>query len=253
MLINVLLDSCVVGIHQREVFLFNDILVITKIHSRKKNTVTYAFRQHYLLAGMMVSLFETPFYPFGVQIAQKWDRKVVLTLNARNEHDRSKFVEDLKESIAEMDEMETLRLETELEKQRLSLTTTDNRDSGITPGDRSIGSGSSNAANNSGAISRSENGQNANGVVLRRSAINNSLLDLSEATAEKITRRGSVGSLDSGMSVSFQSNTNVGNGGVAGATNGGAAYNCNQTNHRILKEDCINRNDSRSYNHRSNK
>ncbi len=45
------------------------------------------------------------------QMSQKWDRKIVLTLNARNEHDRSKFVEDLRESVAEMDEMEALRLE----------------------------------------------------------------------------------------------------------------------------------------------
>ena len=72
--------------------------------------MTYTFRQSYLLAGMVVSLFDTPFYPYGIQLAQKWDRKIVLTLNARNEHDRSKFVEDLKESIAEMDEMEALRL-----------------------------------------------------------------------------------------------------------------------------------------------
>ena len=79
---------------------------------------------------MVVSLFDTPFYPYGIQLAQKWDRKIVLTLNARNEHDRSKFVEDLKESIAEMDEMEALRLESELEKQRLSMA--DNRDSGLT-------------------------------------------------------------------------------------------------------------------------
>ncbi len=56
------------GVHQREVFLFNDILVITKIHSRKKNSVTYAFRQSHLLAGMSVSLFETQFYPFGIQV-----------------------------------------------------------------------------------------------------------------------------------------------------------------------------------------
>ena len=102
-------------------FLFNDLLVITKIHSRKKNTVTYAFRQSHLLAGMTVHLFETQHYAFGIQVVQKWDRKVVLMLNARNEHDRSKFVEDLRESIAEMDEMETLRLEAELEKQRVSL------------------------------------------------------------------------------------------------------------------------------------
>jgi IQ motif/SEC7 domain-containing protein len=49
---------------------------------------------------------------------------------------RSKFVEDLRESIAEMDEMEQLRIEAELEKQQHSLlnrTTAqhDNRDSGI--------------------------------------------------------------------------------------------------------------------------
>lgn len=45
-----------------------------------------------------------------------------MRLNARNEHDRSKFVEDLRESVAEMDEMEALRLEAELEKQRASIT-----------------------------------------------------------------------------------------------------------------------------------
>ena len=58
-------------------------------------------------------------------------------LNARNEHDRSKFVEDLKESIAEMDELEQLRLEGELEKQRVAVgsiaaAAEKNRDSGIT-------------------------------------------------------------------------------------------------------------------------
>ena len=47
---------------------------------------------------------------------------------------------------------------------------------------------------------------NANGVVMRKSAINNSLLDLTDSS-EKMARRGSVGSLDSGMSISFQSNS----------------------------------------------
>lgn len=59
------------GLHQREVFLFNDLLVITKIHSRKKNTVTYTFRQSYLLAGMVVTVFETQFYPYGIQVAAR--------------------------------------------------------------------------------------------------------------------------------------------------------------------------------------
>ena len=215
---------------------------MTKIHSRKKTTVTYAFRQSFVLAGMIVNLFETQFYPFGIQIAQKWDRKVVLMLNARNDHDRSKFVEDLKESIAEMDEMETLRLEAELEKQKQISTApssaNDHRDSGINNEEEAAAaallshtssslavptssSASSSKSHNSHLLRHhpNENGHhhhsgangggvgssNGGGVVLRRSAINNSLLDLSEASAEKITRRASVGSLDSGMSISFQS------------------------------------------------
>ena len=152
---------------------------------------------------MVVSLYDTTFYPYGIQLAQKWDRKIVLTLNARNEHDRSKFVEDLKESIAEMDEMEALRLESELEKQRLSMA--DNRDSGLT--EESSAASDILMRSSSGVTgSAISNKSNGSAVVMRKSAINNSLLDLTDAS-EKMARRGSVGSLDSGMSISFQSNS----------------------------------------------
>lgn len=46
------------GVHQREVFLFNDLLVITKIFSKKKSSVTYSFRNSFPLCGMVVTLFE---------------------------------------------------------------------------------------------------------------------------------------------------------------------------------------------------
>ena len=42
----------------------------------------------------------------------------LITFNARNEHDRTKFCEDLKEAIMEMDEMEGLRIQCELDKLR---------------------------------------------------------------------------------------------------------------------------------------
>jgi len=48
------------NVHQREIFLFNDLLVITKILSKKKNSVTYMFRQSYPLNGLTVSLFQMP-------------------------------------------------------------------------------------------------------------------------------------------------------------------------------------------------
>jgi IQ motif/SEC7 domain-containing protein len=194
------------GQHQREVFLFNDILVITKIHSRRKNSVTYTFRNSFPLTGMVVSLFENSYYSHGIILTQRWDKKVVITLNARNDHDRSKFVEDLRESVAEMDEMESLRIEGELEKQHVAArvsVSSDNRDSGITDLDHHD------------TPARSRYGSVESSVNMKRGAINNSLLDLSDnhnllpyqgyAQQEKPIRRGSVGSLDSGMSVSFQS------------------------------------------------
>jgi IQ motif/SEC7 domain-containing protein len=43
------------GTHQREVFLFNDLLVLTKIFHKKRNSVTYSFRQSYPLQGKLIS------------------------------------------------------------------------------------------------------------------------------------------------------------------------------------------------------
>lgn len=176
-------------------FLFNDILVITKIHSRRKNSVTYTFRNSHPLTGMIVSLFENAHYSHGITLSQRWDRKVVITLNARNDHDRSKFVEDLKESVAEMDEMEQLRIESELEKQAVAGRGErgEHRDSGMggeVGGDQEV---------------KLRLAEPAGG--LKRGAINNSLLDLATdpgsllgyslglQAQDKPGRRGSVGSL----------------------------------------------------------
>ena len=73
-------------------------------------------------------------YPYGIRLSQRVDSKVLVTFNARNEHDRCKFAEDLRESISEMDEMETLRIETELERQKSNRGArggAENRDSGV--------------------------------------------------------------------------------------------------------------------------
>lgn len=59
-------------------------------------------------------------YSYGIRLSQRVDDKVLITFNARNEHDRCKFAEDLKESVCEMDEMENLRIEAELERQKSS-------------------------------------------------------------------------------------------------------------------------------------
>ena len=186
-----------VGLHQREVFLFNDLLVITKIFSKKKNLLTYTFRESFPLAGLAVAtkqatrkleklkntisifnFFSFADYPYLLEIRQRVDNKVLATLNARNEHDRTKFCEDLRESILEMDEMENLRIEGELERQKANLrasrpnSTAENRDSGvadmelITPGDKN---------GNSGGCSLKPD------AALKRTTLSNSLLDIHEA------------------------------------------------------------------------
>uniref|UniRef100_A0A182WF25 SEC7 domain-containing protein n=1 Tax=Anopheles minimus TaxID=112268 RepID=A0A182WF25_9DIPT len=202
------------GVHQREVFLFNDLLVITKIFSKKKSSVTYTFRNSYTLCGMVVTLLDVPNYQFCIRLSQKVDGKVLVTFNARNEHDRCKFAEDLRESISEMDEMETLRIEAELERQKSArgtrTTNSENRDSGVA--DVEVCAGSYQPCvgglvpGGVGGVSPNECGLAHSDAQLKRSALSNSLLDMHEQFGnEKPQRRGSVGSLDSGMSISFQS------------------------------------------------
>ncbi|XP_037032871.1 IQ motif and SEC7 domain-containing protein 1 isoform X3 [Bradysia coprophila] len=185
------------GVHQREVFLFNDLLVITKIFSKKKSSVTYTFRNSFPLCGMVVTLLDVPNYTYCIRLSQKVDGKVLVTFNARNEHDRCKFAEDLRESISEMDEMETLRIEAELDKQKSTRGNrsgnSENRDSGV-------------ADVEVPCPYQSPQNETQHEAQLKRSALSNSLLDMHEQFGnEKPQRRGSVGSLDSGMSISFQS------------------------------------------------
>ncbi|XP_021710893.1 IQ motif and SEC7 domain-containing protein 1 isoform X4 [Aedes aegypti] len=204
------------GVHQREVFLFNDLLVITKIFSKKKSSVTYTFRNSYPLCGMVVTLLDVPNYPYCIRLSQKVDNKVLVTFNARNEHDRCKFAEDLRESISEMDEMETLRIEAELERQKSARgqrggSNSENRDSGVADVEVCAGQYHHHHQGSGpigGGVSPSECGiaHTHSEAQLKRSALSNSLLDMHEQFGnEKPQRRGSVGSLDSGMSISFQS------------------------------------------------
>ncbi|KAK3103006.1 hypothetical protein FSP39_015703 [Pinctada imbricata] len=114
-----------IGLHQREVFLFNDLLLVSKIFSKKKSGITYSYKQSFSLCGMQVFLFETSHYQYGVRLTQGMDNKVLITFNARNEHDRQKFVDDLKEAILESNGMEQIRIEEEMQKHSANHNTID--------------------------------------------------------------------------------------------------------------------------------
>uniref|UniRef100_A0A8C1QX05 IQ motif and Sec7 domain ArfGEF 1 n=1 Tax=Cyprinus carpio TaxID=7962 RepID=A0A8C1QX05_CYPCA len=162
------------GQHQREIFLFNDLLVVTKIFQKKKNTVTYSFRQSFSLYGMQVMLFENQFYPNGIRLTSAIpgaDFKVLINLNAPNSQDRKKFTSDLRESIAEVQEMEKYRIESELEKQK----------GVVRPSMSQSMSGLKKETGNGTKGRTSLDDTYAMGEGLKRSTLSSSLRDLSEA------------------------------------------------------------------------
>ncbi|XP_077308294.1 IQ motif and SEC7 domain-containing protein 1 isoform X4 [Lithobates pipiens] len=191
------------GLHQREIFLFNDLLVVTKIFQKKKNSVTYSFRQSFSLYGMQVILFENQYYPNGIRLTSAIpgaDIKVLINFNAPNPQDRKKFTDDLRESIAEVQEMEKYRIESkykaELEKQK-----------GVVRPSMSQCSSLKKESGN-GTLNRTcLDDSYATGEGLKRSALSSSLRDLSEAG--KRGRRSSAGSLDSNMEGSIISSPHM--------------------------------------------
>ncbi|KAL1249485.1 hypothetical protein QQF64_020490 [Cirrhinus molitorella] len=162
------------GQHQREIFLFNDLLVVTKIFQKKKNSVTYSFRQSFSLYGMQVMLFENQFYPNGIRLTSAIpgaDFKVLINFNAPNTQDRKKFTSDLRESIAEVQEMEKYRIESELEKQK-----------GVVRPSMSQSMSGLKKETGNGTMGRTSlDDTYAMGEGLKRSALSSSLRDLSEA------------------------------------------------------------------------
>uniref|UniRef100_A0A8C4X9J1 IQ motif and Sec7 domain ArfGEF 3 n=1 Tax=Erpetoichthys calabaricus TaxID=27687 RepID=A0A8C4X9J1_ERPCA len=100
--------------HQREVFLFNDLLVILKLCPKKKSSATYTFCKAVGLLGMQFHLFENEYYPHGITIIAPFsgsEKKQVLNFCGQSAEELLKLVEDLKESIAEVTEMEQIRIE----------------------------------------------------------------------------------------------------------------------------------------------
>ncbi|XP_062855008.1 IQ motif and SEC7 domain-containing protein 1 isoform X2 [Trichomycterus rosablanca] len=181
------------GVHQREVFLFNDLLVVTKIFQKKKTSVTYSFRQSFTLVEMQVHMFQNSYYPHGIRLTSAipgGERKVLIVFTAPSQQDRTRFVSDLRESIAEVQEMEKYRVESELEKQKGVM-----RPGGLAgDGNGGVDGIKTEVVNGTlGRPSLDDTYVTADG--LKRSALSSSLRDLSDTG--KRGRRNSVGSLDS--------------------------------------------------------
>ncbi|VDN07370.1 unnamed protein product [Thelazia callipaeda] len=156
--------------HQREVFLFNDLLVIAKLASKKKSSCQYILRSWMTLLGLRISMFETPFYDHGIKIMLPDGQEI--HLNSKTDDDRPstihRFVADVKESVAECAEMDALRIETELDKHSLF-----NRSDGTRERDSGLSEIEGNTSNSVMNISSPNTSQQAlNSSFMRRLSFN---------------------------------------------------------------------------------
>uniref|UniRef100_A0A8C6PY31 IQ motif and Sec7 domain ArfGEF 2 n=1 Tax=Nothobranchius furzeri TaxID=105023 RepID=A0A8C6PY31_NOTFU len=149
------------GVHQREVFLFNDLLMVC----------TFLVFHPFASGLSLVSMVTLMNYPHGIRLTSAnpgGERKVLIVFTAPSQQDRARFTSDLRESIAEVQEMEKYRVESELEKQK----------GGMRPGILA-GSGGMGVVN--GILGRpSLDDTYASVDGLKRTALSSSLRDLSE-------------------------------------------------------------------------
>uniref|UniRef100_A0A673IQN3 IQ motif and Sec7 domain ArfGEF 3a n=1 Tax=Sinocyclocheilus rhinocerous TaxID=307959 RepID=A0A673IQN3_9TELE len=97
--------------HQREVFLFNDLLVVTTSYISLCRFYFFIF-MFFIFHFLVLYLYY--YYPHAITIVSPCsgsDKKQVLNFCAQSAEELLKFVEDLKESIAEVSEMEQIRIE----------------------------------------------------------------------------------------------------------------------------------------------
>uniref|UniRef100_A0A8B9KKT4 IQ motif and Sec7 domain ArfGEF 2a n=1 Tax=Astyanax mexicanus TaxID=7994 RepID=A0A8B9KKT4_ASTMX len=157
------------GVHQREVFLFNDLLVVRTFLKETRNSVSYS---------LVVKTKKVCIYPHGVRLTSAipgGERKVLIVFTAPSQQDRTRFVSDLRESIAEVQDMEKYRVESELEKQKGVMRP------GLLSGDGSGGVDGMKSEAVNGTLSRTSlDDTYATGEGLKRTALSSSLRDLSE-------------------------------------------------------------------------
>lgn len=74
--------------HQREIFLFNDMILITKSsNNRRKDTAQYVLRNWTPLLGLVIEEFESDLFPHCMQLTFP-NKTTKFLLNAKNPNDR---------------------------------------------------------------------------------------------------------------------------------------------------------------------
>uniref|UniRef100_A0A7N6C4I7 SEC7 domain-containing protein n=1 Tax=Anabas testudineus TaxID=64144 RepID=A0A7N6C4I7_ANATE len=88
---------------QREVFLFNDLLLILKLCPKKKSSASYTFCKAMGLLGMQFHLFSNEYYAHGITMLSPFtsEKKQLVSFCSPSGEELRKFAEELREAIAE--------------------------------------------------------------------------------------------------------------------------------------------------------
>ncbi|XP_031560560.1 IQ motif and SEC7 domain-containing protein 1-like isoform X1 [Actinia tenebrosa] len=106
--------------HERVIFLFNDLLVVTKERGKpgqREGFHFYSYKYSFPLGGVKISLFNNDYYQYGIQLYSRIEGKVLATFNASDERSRKVVVDEMMECIDETNAMESDRIATEKQKQ----------------------------------------------------------------------------------------------------------------------------------------
>ncbi|XP_056273642.1 IQ motif and SEC7 domain-containing protein 3 isoform X2 [Pseudoliparis swirei] len=105
---------------QREVFLFNDLLLILKLCPKKKSSASYTFCKAMGLLGMQFHLFSNEYYAHGITMLSPFtsEKKQLVSFCSPSGEELRKFAEELREAITEVNEMEQIHIQWELERQQ---------------------------------------------------------------------------------------------------------------------------------------
>ncbi|XP_022082588.1 uncharacterized protein LOC110974929 isoform X3 [Acanthaster planci] len=200
--------------HLRHVFLFNDMLMVTKLYKKKTGSI-YGFKKAFPLHAACVLDFSSQYYHHGIRLVASMNNRTLITFCANSQEDKMKFVADLREAVQEVNEMEDIRIgalnlgrvykkqrsvfcspTSELERQKIvRKSQASTADSGLGLDTESFAS----TQNLSGSMD-SLAPQTSDSSTLKRTALSNSLMDLKEASAKK-NHRNSASSLDSGVTL----------------------------------------------------
>ncbi|XP_062246006.1 IQ motif and SEC7 domain-containing protein 3 isoform X2 [Platichthys flesus] len=103
---------------QREVFLFNDLLLILKLCPKKKSSASYTFCKAMGLLGMQFHLFSNEYYAHGITMLSPFtsEKKQLVSFCSPSGEELRKFAEELREAITEVNEMEQIHIQWELER-----------------------------------------------------------------------------------------------------------------------------------------